>query len=171
MVRKQRLSSGSSACNASLTVYRSFKVLCDTVKGIFVHNVFAVWLDVTPFAAQRVDRGPELAAYGVVDKKVAGGVDVAEQLRATGHESERVVIATAQTDVRDEQDGGPKDHPGNSAHGEQNGAANQHPRQSYVTHGHGGRRRLFSPRRHLVEFDDGDDGGDKDNNEESSWER
>ena len=152
-------------------MYRSLKVLCDTVKGIFVHNVFAVWLDVTPFAAQRVDRGPELAAYGVVDEKVAGGVDVAEQLRATGHESERVVIATTQTDVRDEQDGGPKDHPGNSAHGEQNGAANQHPRQSYVTHSHGGRRRLFSPRRHLVEFDDGDDGGDKDNNEESSWER
>ena len=117
-----------------------------------------------------MDRGSELAAYGVVDEEVAGGVDVAEQLRDTGHEGERVVVATAQTDVRDEQDRDPEDHTRNGAHDEQNGTANQHPRQSYVTHDHGSRRRLFSPRCKFGEFDDSDDGADDDNEGESPWE-
>ena len=121
-------------------------------------------------AAQRVDRGPELAAYDVVDEEVAGGVDVAEQLRDTGHEGERVEVAAAQTNVRDDDDHGSEDHRRDSAPDEQKRAANQHPCQSYVTHCHGGRRRLFSPRRHLLEFDDSDDGGDADNEEKDSWE-
>ena len=44
----------------------------------------------SPSAAHLVYRGPELAAYGVVDEEVAGGVDVAEELRDTGHEGEGV---------------------------------------------------------------------------------
>ena len=117
-----------------------------------------------------MDRGSELAAYGVVDEEVAGGVDVAEQFRHTGHEGERVVVATAQTDVRDEQDRDPEDHTRNGTHDEQNGTANQHPRKSYVTHDHGSRRRLFSPRCKFGEFDDSDDGADDDNEGESPWE-
>ena len=116
-----------------------------------------------------MDRGSELAAYGVVDEEVAGGVDVAEQLRDTGHEGERVVVATAQTDIRDEQDRDPEDHTRNGAHDEQNGTANQHPRQSYVTHDHGSRRRLFSPRCQFGEFRDSDDGAHDDNEAEGPW--
>ena len=146
------------------------KSLGDTTEGSFVQPIQVVCFGFPLSAAQHVDRSPELAAYGVVDEEVAGGVDVAEQLRDTGHEDERVVVATAQTDVRDDDDQGSEDHCRDSAPDEQNGAANQHPCQSYVTHCHGGRRRLFSPRRHFVEFDDSDDCGDADDDEKNCWE-
>lgn len=117
-----------------------------------------------------MDRGPELAAYDVVDEEVAGAVDVAEQFRETGHEGERVEVATSQTDVRDDDNQGSEDHCRDGTHDEEKGAANQHPRQGYVTHGYSGRRRLFSPRRYFVEFDDSDDGGDADDKEKNRWE-
>ena len=52
-------------------------------------------------AAQRADRGPELAAHGVVDEEVARGVDRGAQQCNTDHERERVEVATTQAEIRD----------------------------------------------------------------------
>ena len=90
MIQTQYLLSGDFARNVLLTAHCSFKSLRGIFTACFVQILCVVRIGLPLSAAYRVDRGSELAAYGVVDEEVAGGVDVAEELRDTGHEGEGV---------------------------------------------------------------------------------
>ena len=69
--------------------------------GIIAKITRVVHLGFPLSAEQRVERGPELGAHGVVDEEVAGGADSTGQQCQSDNEREHVGVATTQSKIRD----------------------------------------------------------------------